>query len=100
MEGGGPQPYSWFPTIATLNKLCAQAHLHRVSTTPVSDTVPDVFGGLAFSDVAKPPVVMLVTGELIPVQHGFHCNKSHHLTFHIPPDLTPFLQDCCLFTET
>jgi len=33
------------PKIATLNKLCAQAHLHVVSTNhSASDTVADVFG--------------------------------------------------------
>jgi hypothetical protein len=54
--------------------------LHGELTNPPSEVVTDVYGGLASSDVAKPPVVMLVTEEQIPVEQGFR-SKNISPTF-------------------
>jgi len=69
-----------------------QPHLHGVSKTPVSDTVPDFFAGRLPQTFQNLPLVMLVTGELIPVQHGFYSKKDRYLTLHLSPKVTLFLQ--------
>jgi hypothetical protein len=60
-EGGGPQPCLYWPKISALTKQYAAGHYQGTLTSPGPAIVPDVFSGLAPSDVAEPPLIILDT---------------------------------------